>query len=118
MEYIILLSDEFEVWWNTLKEEEPVDVISYVNLLKARGPLLPFPYSSQIKNAKTKHMRELRVKSKGNPIRVLYAFDPNQQALLLIGGNKKGDERWYKKYIPIADKIYEKHIRELYKEKK
>ena len=61
-------------------------------------------------------MRELRIKSKGNPLRVLYAFDPKRQAILLIGGNKKGDNRWYDKNIPLADQIYEKHIKELKKE--
>jgi hypothetical protein len=53
---------------------------------------------------------------KGQPYRVLYAFDPRRTAILLIGGNKTGDDRWYEKYVPVADKLYEQHIETLKKE--
>ncbi len=49
---------------------------------------------------------------------MLYAFDPRRVAILLIGGDKTGDDRWYDKYVPLADKIYEKHIEALKKESK
>jgi hypothetical protein len=55
-------------------------------------------------------MRELRIQHKGNPYRVLYAFDPRRSAILLIGGNKAGKDRWYEEYIPIADKLYADHL--------
>lgn len=113
MEYAIINSDEFEIWWNTLSEPEMVDVLAYINLLEIRGPNLPYPYSSKINEAKIEHMRELRIQHKGKPYRVLYAFDPERKALLLIGGNKQGDKRWYKINVPIADKIYAKHIKSL-----
>jgi hypothetical protein len=45
--------------------------------------------------------------------RILYAFDPERMALLLIGGSKVGDDRWYKRHIPIADRLYEKHLQSL-----
>ena len=61
-------------------------------------------------------MRELRIQHKGRPYRVLYAFDPRRTAILLIGGNKTGDDRWYEKYVPVADKLYEQHIETLKKE--
>ena len=55
-------------------------------------------------------MRELRVQHRGQPYRVLYAFDPRRVAILLLGGNKVGDNRWYARNVPIADNIYEQHI--------
>ena len=58
-------------------------------------------------------MRELRVQHKGQPYRILYAFDPRRVALLLIGGCKTGDDVWYDKYVPIADKLYDEHLEEL-----
>ena len=61
-------------------------------------------------------MRELRVQHAGEPIRVLYAFDPRRVALLLLGGNKTGDDRWYEKSVPKADALHEQHLRELDKE--
>lgn len=61
-------------------------------------------------------MRELRIQSGGNPIRVFYAFDPRRVGILLIGGNKKGDKRFYEKYIPIADQFYDEYLQEIREE--
>ena len=61
-------------------------------------------------------MRELRVQSGGRPIRVLYAFDPRRAAILLIGGDKTGDSRFYERMVPIADKLYDTYIDEITKE--
>lgn len=61
-------------------------------------------------------MRELRVQSGGRPIRVFYAFDPRRMAILLIGGDKTGDDRFCVTFIPVADRLYDQHIEELRKE--
>ena len=61
-------------------------------------------------------MRELRVQS-GEPLRVFYAFDPRRAAILLIGGDKTGDRRFYERMIPIADALCDEHLAELEKEK-
>ncbi len=58
-------------------------------------------------------MRELRIQHQGDPYRVLYAFDPRRSAILLIGGNKAGKDRWYDEYVPIADKLYDDHLQSL-----
>jgi hypothetical protein len=53
---------------------------------------------------------------KETPYRILYAFDPRRAAILLIGGNKSGHDRWYDEYIPKADKLYDEHLELLKKE--
>jgi hypothetical protein len=58
-------------------------------------------------------MRELRVQSSGNPLRVFYAFDPRRVAILLIGGDKTGDDRFYRRMISVADDLYDVHLVEL-----
>jgi len=58
-------------------------------------------------------MRELRIQHEGRPYRVLYAFDPRRAAMLLIGGDKTGNNRWYEEYVPRADAIYHRHLQEL-----
>ena len=63
-----------------------------------------------------KNMRELRIQHAGDPYRVLYAFDPRRTAILLFGGNKSGNDRWYEEYVPIADKLYDEHIETLKRE--
>jgi hypothetical protein len=61
-------------------------------------------------------MRELRIQHKGEPYRILYAFDPRRTAILLLGGNKGGENRWYEENIPKADALYDEHIEELKRE--
>lgn len=61
-------------------------------------------------------MRELRIQHAGKPYRVLYAFDPRRYAILLIGGDKTGKDHWYNTYVPIADRLYDKHLETLRKE--
>jgi len=117
MPWEVEYTDEFEEWWNTLDEEEQVDVDAAVGLLEEKGPRLQYPYSSDIKGSKYGSMRELRIQHKGEPYRIFYAFDPRRKAILLIGGKKSGDDRWYEKYVPLADKIFEEHLMTLEKEK-
>ena len=109
-------ADEFGEWWNNLDDGEQESVASCVKLLEARGVTLGYPYSSSIEGARHSHMRELRIQHCGNPYRVLYAFDPRRSAILLIGGCKTGNDRWYEEYVPIADRIYDDHITDLKKE--
>lgn len=109
-------TDEFESWWCLLTEDQRDDVYSVVQLLEKRGTQLSFPYSSGINGSRHSHMRELRIQSGGAPIRVFYAFDPRRVAILLIGGDKTGDKRFYEKYIPIADQLYDDYLEEIREE--
>jgi hypothetical protein len=116
MSWIVEYTDEFGDWWSGLNEMEQVDVDTCVELLELHGPSLPFPYSSGVNGSKHSHMRELRIQHKGEPYRVLYAFDPRRNAILLIGGNKAGNTRWYETFVPKADRLYDVHLGELKKE--
>jgi hypothetical protein len=109
-------TDEFGEWFATLVEAVQDDVDRSVGLLEAKGPQLPFPHSSGIEGSRHAHMRELRVQSGGEPYRIFYAFDPRRTAILLIGGNKTGDDRFYERTVPIADSLYDTYIAELKKE--
>jgi len=116
MKWDVEYTDEFEEWWESLSESEQEDISASVQLLEERGPNLRFPHSSGISGSKHSHMRELRTQHNGNPYRTLYAFDPRRNAILLIGGNKTGDNRWYETYIAIADRVYDEHLQQLLKE--
>ncbi len=78
-----------------------------------RGPNLPYPFSSDIIGSRHGAMRELRAQAAGRPLRVLYAFDPRRMAILLIGGDKTGIDRFYGEYVPWADRLYDDHLEEL-----
>jgi hypothetical protein len=116
MAWEIEYTDEFGNWWDGLSDREQDDIVAVVNLLAEKGFLLPFPYSSGIVGSKHSQMRELRVQSGGKPIRIFYAFDPRRTAILLIGGDKTGDDRFYEKYIPLADRLYDIYLEEIRKE--
>jgi hypothetical protein len=109
-------TDEFEIWWNGLDETEQASVAAIVQLLEERGVQLPFPFNSGVTTSRHKHMRELRIQHGGHPYRVLYAFDPRRNAILLLGGDKTGDARWYDVNVPIADKLYDVHLATLEQE--
>lgn len=116
MKWEVEYTDEFEEWWITLEldTQDSIDVV--VGMLQQRGPNLPFPYSSGVNGSRHSHMRELRVQHKGEPYRILYAFDPRRVAILLLGGNKGGDDRWYDENIPKADELYDVLLEELKRE--
>jgi hypothetical protein len=106
-------SDEFGKWWEGPTVSEQTSVDFSVSLLQEAGPTLRMPHSSGIETSRHARMRELRIQHEGRPYRVLYAFDSRRTAMLLIGGDKTGNDRWYEEYVPRADAIYDRHLHEL-----
>ncbi|MGA2222933.1 MAG: type II toxin-antitoxin system RelE/ParE family toxin [Syntrophobacteraceae bacterium] len=116
MEWDVEYTDEFGEWWDSLTDGEQESVRASVKLLEDFGPQIPFPHSSGVRNSRHGNMRELRIQHAGRPYRVLYAFDPRRCAILLIGGEKTGKDRWYEEFVPIADRLYDEHLETLRKE--
>jgi hypothetical protein len=116
MAWNVEYTDQFEAWWALLSEDEQVSVAASVALLEARGPQLGFPHSSAVNGSRHGHMRELRTQHAGRPFRTLYVFDPRRDVILLLGGDKTGQNRWYEVNVPIADELYDVHLEELRKE--
>ena len=109
-------TDEFGAWWETLGEAEHKRIAYSVNLLCQAGPLLSYPHSSDVKGSKHGSMRELRTQCEGHPLRTFYAFDPARKAILLVGGDKTGNDRFYDEMIPKADRIYDEYLKEIREE--
>jgi len=116
VEWEVEYTEEFEEWWNGLSEVEQEDVNAKVILLQRMGPALRRPHSDVVKSSKHPNMKELIVQHAGRPYRVLYAFDPRRCAILLVGGNKTGDDAWYEKFVSRADKLYDEHLSTLKQE--
>ena len=116
MNWTVEYTDQFSAWWDGLSETQQDDCDRVIGLLEALGPQLGFPYSSGVGGSKHSHMRELRVQSSGNPLRIFYAFDPRRTVILLIGGNKTGNERFYEEYTPMADRLYDDYLDEIRRE--
>jgi hypothetical protein len=108
MRWKVEVVQAFSDWFDSLGPTQREDVLYSLRLLEDCGPQLEHPHSSAIKGSRHGHMRELRI---------FYAFDPRRMAILLIGGDKSGDKRFYETMVPLADRLYDRHLRALEKEK-
>jgi len=113
MEWVVLLDADFAIW---LREQAPgvQDAVAmYAQMLARFGPTLGRPQVDTLKGATLTHLKELRVQHQGVPWRVLFAFDPKRQAILLVGGCKRGNKRWYAEAIALAEQRYRRHLEAL-----
>lgn len=113
MEWEVEYTEEFGAWWSTLNEAEQEDVTATVGVLERIGPSLRRPHVGPIVTSRHSNMKELIVQHGGRPYRIFFAFDPRRKAVLLIGGDKTGNDRFYEEYVPKADKIYDDHLAQL-----
>lgn len=108
----IVFHKSFEEWFFAQNSGVQVSIAMVLDVLEEQGVLLGRPYVDTIKGSAFTNMKELRVQHDGNPYRILFAFDPQRQAILLIGGNKGGNKRWYEENIPIADRRFIEYLEE------
>lgn len=113
MEWEVLYDEEFAAWLRDQARDVRVAIVACVPLLQSRGPHLGRPHVDTIKGSTYSNMKELRVRSLKAPWRVLFAFDPSRSAILLAGGCKAGDRRWYEKVLPIAEERFRRHLERL-----
>jgi hypothetical protein len=111
-------TDDFETWWNSLSQDEQEEIAAKVELLEERGPALPRPHADLITSSRHSNMKELRGKVDKRHLRVLFAFDPRRTALLLIGGDKTDNPRWYEEFVPIADNLFDQHLKAMEQRRK
>ena len=101
----------------TLRRQIYADLL----VLEKEGPGLGRPLVDRVKGSKLHHLKELRVTSCGQSvIRILFAFDPKRQAVLLLAGDKSRARSskakwngWYAINVPKAEQIYRRHMRRL-----
>lgn len=113
MAWDIEVSDEFTEWYEALSENEMESVNFAVDILGNAGPALGRPHVDTLKGSRIPNLKELRVQHEGRPFRILFAFDPRRVGYLILGGDKTGNKGWYDKFIPTAERIYERHLTEI-----
>jgi len=107
-------TDTFDEWYKTLDSTDRENVLAAILVLREKGPMLSRPYADSVYGSKHSNMKELRVQSRGNPIRAFFAFDPTRTGIILCGGEKTGKEkRFYDEMIPVADDEFSAHLEEL-----
>lgn len=110
MSWEVEYTDEFEAWWHRLIEDDQERIAALVEILEEQGPAAGRPVVDTVKGSRHPNMKELRP----GTVRVLFAFDPRRAAILLIGGDKRDRwDEWYEQMIPIADDLFDVHLKEL-----
>ena len=109
----VLQTTSFELWFSELDDDAKEDIYAATLVLAEIGPRLGRPRADSVYGSKHSNMKELRVQSKGRPIRILFAFDPKRDAILLCGGDKTADKRFYEVMIKNADQLFDHHLEEI-----
>jgi len=112
---VVRHSKEFAAWLESLEATQRESVARPVTLLEMRGVVLGAPYSSALRGAGFP-LRELRPRGGASPLRVLYAFDPRREALILLGGNEATEPGFYRRAIARAETIWIAQLERLTRE--
>lgn len=108
------------MWFADLNDAAHIEIIAKVELLRQLGPRLPRPHVDTLKDSKHANLKELRADTANQVIRIAFAFDPNREAILLIGGDKSGvsQKRFYRQLIAKADQLFSRHLAQLKQRRK
>ena len=109
-------TDEIISWIKEFDDDTKETILKSLFILREIDPSLGRPHVDSVKGNKHQNMKELRIQSKQRLFRIFFAFDLGRNAILLIAGDKRGDRHFYQKMIPIADRLYDKHLDKLRKE--
>ncbi len=108
----MVLVDEVDEWYFNLDYDTANLVGDAIDQLTEKGPALARPLADRVTGSKIHNMKELRPGSAGaTEVRILFVFDPQRQAVLLVAGDKSGQWKdWYKQAIPLAEERYGKWL--------
>jgi hypothetical protein len=106
-DYAVFVLDSCRDWMNSLRDRDYEGLAARIDLLAEVGPALGRPTVEVIKASRHINLKELRY----GKLRILFAFDPRTQAVLLLGGSKKNRwTEWYEENIPIADDLFDEWL--------
>ena len=111
MAWEIVLLEPVDDWFMKLCVSDPataVQIEQALDRLSMVGPALGRPLVDTLEHSRLRNLKELRPGSCGtSEIRLLFVFDPDREAIVLVAGDKAGRwSRWYDSAIPLAEKRY------------
>jgi hypothetical protein len=108
----VKLTSGVQAWYLGLEGRDADRVAVMLDALSRSGPALAAPQCKRIRHSRHHNMKELR--SIGGNLRMLFALDPRRRAIVLVGGDKTDDwKAWYERSIPLADRVFDQHLRDL-----
>lgn len=113
MAWEILIGTQVGNWLDDVDPSTYEQTMAALKVLQEDGPGLGRPLVDTVSGSRHKNMKELRPGSSGrSKIRILFAFDPARQAILLIAGDKSNNwQKWYRRNIPLADNLFDEHLK-------
>jgi hypothetical protein len=116
MSWIVSFHSEFEPEFEELPEAVQDELLARLKVLEEFGPALGRPNVDTLDQSSFANMKELRFRLDGL-WRFAFAFDPQRQAVVLVGGNKMGanQARFYRDLIRTADARFAAHVASLKK---
>ncbi|CUU54994.1 hypothetical protein Ga0074812_10474 [Parafrankia irregularis] len=117
MTYRLEIVSEVREWLHDLRRTDRDTAIlvgQAVTALLDEGPSLGRPLVDRIKGSRLHNLKELRPASSGtSEVRILFVFDPERRAVLLVAGDKAGRwSAWYDRAIPLAEARYALYLKE------
>jgi hypothetical protein len=109
--------EEVRAWLHRLRRSDRATAILVGQALTAlleEGPSLGRPLVDRLKGSSLHNLKELRPGSSGaSEVRILFVFDPERRAVLLVAGDKAGQwSAWYREAIPLAEARYALYLKE------
>jgi hypothetical protein len=103
----------FEAEFDALPRPVQTALAARARLIEEFGPQLGRPHVDTLEGSKHANMKELRFQADDSVWRVAFAFDPDRNAVLLVGGDKSGgsERRFYRRLIAKADERFDERLR-------
>ena len=111
MKWTVVFCDEFVEEFMALDSGLRMELAAHLRVLETFGPHLGRPVADTLKGSKFANMKELRFTWQRSPYRYFFAFDPERRAVVLVGGSKAGDRRFYDVLIPVADARFARYLK-------
>lgn len=107
----ITLLEPVETWFLKLCEDDPESanrITDALDFLAQEGLNLGRTMVDRIHGSRLHNLKELRPGSSGHTeMRMLFVFDPEREAVILVAGDKSGRwSDWYRDSIPVAELRY------------
>src|SRR5271154_7580878 len=104
MEWDVRFDAAFAAEARTFARAVQLEIAALAGLPRQCGPQLRRPHCDTLNGSKHANMKELRFTLPDGEWRIAFAFDPQRQAILLVGGSKAGtnERQFYRDLIRVA----------------
>ncbi len=115
MPWSVIFCEEFDEEFRVMPKELRKAIMANTIPLEEFGPSLGRPRVDTLKGSIFQNMKELRFDWMNGVWRIAFAFDPQREAILLVGGDKRGaDQRqFYRNLVRQADERYQRHLNKI-----